>query len=196
MNFIVGKKYRMRNEELAEYLGYDLYDGFSLIFRATKIIHIRDDGRYSDYLLAPYDIISDVPVEESSFVSDALKYAEEATKGFTKDVVNHLDKLETKIEAELVIEAGMYDPKLGGVIRKEIYRGPLELKGGFSEEYKEKTQTRRQFDVSKLNEPQQKDAPQMAIYYLQKLVLETWNEGKIEELLQSWTTPESKESVK
>lgn len=95
------------------------------------------EGMYWNDVPVEYDIISDTPIEESPFISDALKHAEEASKSFNKDLVNHLDKLETKIEAELVVEAGLYDPKLGDFDRKEIYRGPVDVP------------PRRQFDVSK-----------------------------------------------
>lgn len=113
---------------------------------------------------------------QSDFVKDALELAEQSAHSFQESFKKHVDHL---IKRHKEIENGLEGFRVTtwvGDIPDTFYKEP----------------ERKKFDVSKLKRPviegiPAEDEQNMGFYFAQREILEAWNAGTIEELLEGWT---------
>lgn len=179
-NFIVGKKYPMRNGEAAEYLHSHKFESFSIHkFKRTtedfvfRYFWVEDSGKLLGLPMdCDLDIVSDTPIEEESLEETRRYYA---PIGEVHSLSLNTLPVEIHVNIEDYAESPVF---LNGVRLLENENLGIIPK------------TRRQFDVSKLKDKPRKGSafyPQdVGIYDTRLEVLEAWNAGTIEELLKGW----------
>jgi len=216
MNFQIGKKYRMRNGEAAEFVGLDAVKEPSFKHPSGYTLFYEKNGHYYGSMGEnDYDIISDTPVEEP------IEYVPYTKVGCVMNFqIGKKYRMRNGETAEFVGEDQSHSYALkfycDDLVMRTNYFGLTSIMGPSNCDIisdtpvEEETPTlnwagqtvydstgavvsgRRQFDVSKLptrihHASIYDEGKFDGEYFLKEKVLEAWNAGTIEELLEGWT---------